>query len=176
MEDLLRIGVVTTTHGLRGELKVFPTTDDPRRFDDCDEVFLVKKRDGHPLQQEKRLLHVERVKYFKNIVIIKFKEFNDINEVEQFRKCDIMVTREHAVPLEEGEYFFCDVIGASVSEEDGTPVGTVKDVLETGANNVFVIEMEDGREVLFPSIPDCIKKIDVENKQIVAHIMPGLLD
>lgn len=173
MEDLLRIGVVTTTHGLRGEVKVFPTTDDPRRFDDCDEVFLVKK---HPLQQEKRLLHVERVKYFKNIVIIKFKEFNDINEVEQLRKCDIMVTREHAVPLEEGEYFFCDVIGASVSEEDGTPVGTVKDVLETGANNVFVIEMEDGREVLFPSIPDCIKKIDVENKQIVAHIMPGLLD
>lgn len=173
MEDLLRIGVVTTTHGLRGEVKVFPTTDDPRRFDDCDEVFLVKK---HPLQQEKRLLHVERVKYFKNIVIIKFKEFNDINEVEQLRKCDIMVTREHAVPLEEGEYFFCDVIGASVSEEDGTPVGTVKDVLETGANNVFVIEMEDGQEVLFPSIPDCIKKIDVENKQIVAHIMPGLLD
>ncbi len=173
MEDLLRIGVVTTTHGLRGEVKVFPTTDDPRRFGDCDEVFLVKK---HPLQQGKRLLHVERVKYFKNIVIIKFKEFNDINEVEQFRKCDIMVTREHAVPLEEGEYFFCDVIGASVSEEDGTPVGTVKDVLETGANNVFVIEMEDGQEVLFPSIPDCIKKIDVENKQIVAHIMPGLLD
>ena len=80
------------------------------------------------------------------------------------------------MPLEEGEYFFCDVIGASVSEEDGTPVGTVKDVLETGANNVFVIEMEDGQEVLFPSIPDCIKKIDVENKQIVAHIMPGLLD
>jgi len=190
LEDLLRIGVVTTTHGLRGEVKVFPTTDDPRRFDDCDEVFVVKK---HPLQPErrphqreervpeparleKRLLHVERVKYFKNIVIVKFKEFNDINEVEQFRKCDIMVSREHAVPLEEGEYFFCDVIGAAVSEEDGTPIGTVKDVLETGANNVFVIEMEDGREVLFPSIPDCIKKIDVEKKQIVAHIMPGLLD
>lgn len=176
MENLLRIGVVTTTHGLRGEVKVFPTTDDPRRFDDCDEVYLVKKRDGHPLPREKRLLHVERVKYFKNIVIVKFKELNDINEVEPFRKCDIMVTREHAVPLEEGEYFFCDVIGAAVSEEDKTPIGTVKDVLETGANNVFVIEMEDGREVLFPSIPDCIKKIDVENKQIVAHIMPGLLD
>lgn len=190
LEDLLRIGVVTTTHGLRGEVKVFPTTDDPRRFDDCDEVVLIKKCENHPLQwenhplqrenhpfkQERHLLHVERVKYFKNIVIVKFKEFNDINEVEQFRKCDIMVTREHAVPLEEGEYFFCDVIGAAVSEEDGTPIGTVKDVMETGANNVFVIEMEDGREVLFPSIPDCIKKIDVENKQIVAHIMPGLID
>lgn len=169
MEDLLRIGVVTTTHGLRGEVKVFPTTDDVRRFDDCDEVVLVTK-------QEKLLLHVERVKYFKNIVIVKFKEFNDINEVEHFRKCDIMVTREHAVPLEEGEYFICDIIGASVVEEDGTPVGTVKDVMETGANDVFVILTEDGKEVLFPSIPDCIKKVDVEKKEVVAHIMPGLMD
>lgn len=169
MEDLLRIGVVTTTHGLRGEVKVFPTTDDVRRFDDCDEVVLVTK-------QEKLLLHVERVKYFKNIVIVKFKEFNDINEVEHFRKCDIMVTREHAVPLEEGEYFICDIIGANVVEEDGTPVGTVKDVMETGANDVFVILTEDGKEVLFPSIPDCIKKVDVEKKEVVAHIMPGLMD
>ena len=188
MEDFFQIGIITSTHGLRGEVKVFPTTDDPRRFDDCDEVFVVRKhplqperhpREGRlsePARPEKRLLHVERVKYFKNIVIVKFKELNDINEVEQFRQCDIMVSREHAVPLEEGEYFFCDVIGAAVSEEDGTPIGTVKDVLETGANNVFVIEMEDGQEVLFPSIPDCIKKIDVENEQITARIMPGLLD
>ncbi len=169
MEDLLRIGVITTTHGLRGEVKVFPTTDDVRRFDDCDEVILIKNQEYIPL-------HVERVKYFKNLVIVKFKEFNHINEVELFRKCDIMVTREHAVPLEEGEYFFCDMIGAKVSEEDGTPVGIVKDILETGANNVFVIGTEDGREVLFPSIPECIRSIDVEKKEIVAYIMPGLMD
>lgn len=169
MEDLLRIGVITTTHGLRGEVKVFPTTDDVKRFDDCDEVILVKEKQHIPL-------HVERVKYFKNLVIVKFKEFNNINEVELFRKCDIMVTREHAVPLEEGEYFFCDMIGAKVSEEDGTPVGIVKDILETGANNVFVIGTEDGREVLFPSIPECIRSIDVQKKEIVAYIMPGLMD
>lgn len=169
MEDLLRIGVITTTHGIRGEVKVFPTTDDVRRFDDCDEVILVTKREQIPL-------HVERVKYFKNIVILKFKEFNDINQVEQFRKCDIMVTRENAVPLEEGEYFICDIIGAEVVEENGEPVGRVKDVMETGANQVFVIEMPEGKEVLFPSIPQCIKKVDVENKKVVAHIMPGLLD
>ena len=78
--------------------------------------------------------------------------------------------------LEEGEYFFCDMIGAKVSEEDGTPVGIVKDILETGANNVFVIGTEDGREVLFPSIPECIRSIDVEKKEIVAYIMPGLMD
>lgn len=168
MDELLRIGVITTTHGLRGEVKVFPTTDDARRFDDCDEVILIKKGEHIPI-------HVERVKYFKNLVIVKFREFNDISEVEQLRKCDIMVTRENAVPLEEGEFFICDVIGARVVEEDGTQIGNVKDVLETGANNVFVIETEDGREVLFPSIPDCIKKVDVEKKEVVAHIMPGLM-
>lgn len=169
MDDLLRIGVVTTTHGLRGEVKVFPTTDDARRFDKCDEVILEGRN-------EQLVLHVERVKYFKNIVIVKFKEFHDISEVERFRKYDIMVTREHAVPLEEGEYFICDIIGAQVVEEDGTSIGTVKDVLETGANNVFVIQTDDGKEVLFPSIPECIKRVDVEKKEVVAFIMPGLME
>lgn len=169
MEDLLRIGVVTSTHGLRGEVKVFPTTDDAKRFEDCDEVILMTKK-------EKLTLHVEKVRYFKKMVIVKFKEFNDINQVETFRKCDIMVTRENAVPLEEGEFFICDIIGADVVEEDGSPVGTVRDVMETGANNVFVILTPEGKEVLFPSIPECIKKVDVENKQVVAHIMPGLMD
>lgn len=169
MDNLLRIGVITTTHGIRGEVKVFPTTDNVKRFDDCDEVILVTKKEQIPL-------HVERVKYFKNIVIVKFKEYNDINQVEQFRKCDIMVTRENAVPLEKGEYFICDIIGADVVEEDGNKIGAVKDVIETGANNVFVIETEEGKEVLFPSIPECIKKVDVENKLVTAHIMPGLMD
>lgn len=169
MDDLLRIGVITTTHGVRGEVKVFPTTDDARRFDDCDEVILVTK-------QEQMTLHVERVRYFKNLVIVKFKEFSDINQVETFRKCDIMVTREHAVPLEEGEFFLCDIIGAKVVEEDDTPIGTVTDVMETGANNVFVIQTEEGKEVLFPSIPECIRKVDVENQIVVAHIMPGLME
>lgn len=169
MEDLLRIGVITSTHGLRGEVKVFPTTDDAKRFEDCDEVILDTKK-------EKMTIHVEKVRYFKNMVIVKFREFNDINEVETFRKCDILVTRENAVPLEEGEFFICDIIGAEVLEEDGTSIGTVKDVMETGANNVFVITTPEGKEVLFPSIPECIKKVDVENKQVVAHIMPGLMD
>lgn len=169
MENLLRIGVITTTHGIRGEVKVFPTTDDPRRFDDCDEVILVTKKEQIPL-------HVERVKYFKNLVILKFKEFNDINEVETFRKCDIMVTRENAVPLEEGEFFICDIIGAEVVEEDGTRIGIVKDVMDTAANQVFVIRSDEGKELLFPSIPECIKKVDTENMQVVAYVMPGLLD
>lgn len=169
MEDLLRIGVVTTTHGIRGEVKVFPTTDDVKRFKKCDEVILVT-REGN------LTLHVEGAKFFKNIVILKFKEFNNINEVERFRKCDLMVTREHALPLEEGQYYLCDVIGADVVEEEGAHIGKVTDVIETGANNVFVIRTDEGKEVLFPVIPDCIKKVDTEAGVVTAHIMKGLME
>lgn len=169
MEDMLRIGVVTTTHGIRGEVKVFPTTDDVRRYDKCDEVILLTKKGN-------LTLHVQSVKYFKNIVIVKFKEFDNINDVEGFRQCDLMVTRENALPLEEGSYYLCDVIGAKVQEEDGTLVGVVKDVIETGANPVFEIRTEEGRNVLFPVIPQCIKNVDVEKGVVTAHIMDGLMD
>lgn len=169
MEDMLRIGVVTTTHGIHGEVKVFPTTDDVKRFKKTDEVILITK-------QGNLTLHVESAKFFKNIVIVKFKEYNDINEVEGFRKCDLMVTRENALPLKEGQFYFCDVIGAVVKDEDGAEIGTVKDVIETGANNVFSIETKEGKEVLFPVIPQCIRKVDAEAGIVTAHIMKGLLD
>ena len=169
MEDLLRIGVVIKPHGIRGEVKVFPTTDDVNRFKKTDEVILITKN-------EKLTLHVEGVKFFKNIVIVKFKEFNNINEIEGFRNCDMMVTRENALPLKEGQFYFCDVIGAKVVEEDGASIGTVTDVIETGANNVLAIMTEDGKEVLFPVIPDCIKKVDTKAGVVTAHVMKGLLD
>ena len=169
MEDMLRIGVVTTTHGLRGEVKVFPTTDDVKRYKKCDEVILAT-REGN------LNLHVEHVRFFKNLVIVKFKEFDTIEQVEKFRKCDLMVTRENAIPLKEGEYFLCDVIGCKVEDEEGCLIGTVTDTIETGANHVFAIETTEGKEVLFPVIPDCIKEVDVEEGRVVAHVMKGLMD
>ena len=94
MEQFFQVGIITDTHGLRGEVKVFPTTDDPYRYDDLDEVLL-------EVGNEKIPLHVQRVKYFKQFVIVKFKEFNSINEIEKYRKCSLLVTRENAVPLGE---------------------------------------------------------------------------
>ncbi|MCR5692071.1 MAG: ribosome maturation factor RimM [Eubacterium sp.] len=170
MEDMLRIGVVTTTHGIRGELKVFPTTDDINRFKKTDKVILVTR-------QGNLTLHIEGVKFFKNLVIVKFKEFDNINQVETFRKCDLMVTREDALPLEEGEYYLCDVVGAQVfDEKDQSLIGKVTQVIETGANNVFEIETEDGRTLLFPAIPDCIKTVDTKEGKVIAHVMKGLMD
>lgn len=168
MEDLLRVGVISSTHGVRGEVKVFPTTDDPERFQELEEVLLDTGR-------EKLTLAIEDVRFFKNMVILKFKGIDSINDAEKYKGRDLLITRENAVPLEEGEFFICDIIGSTVFEEDGTEFGTLKDVMETGANDVFVVEMKNGGEVLLPCIDDCIKEIDVEAKRIVAYIMPGLL-
>ena len=166
---MLRIGVVTKPHGLKGEVKVFPTTSEPERFRDCDEVYLVTKN-------ELLTLHVEGVKYFKKQAILKFKEFNRIEDVEAFHQCDLMVTRDDAIELEEGEYFLYDVPGCKVYDEDDKEIGEVKDVLETGANAVFVIQTTDGKEVLFPVIDECILAVDITNQRVQAHIMPGLLE
>ncbi len=170
MEDFLRIGVIIKPHGLKGEVKVYPTTDDMRRFDMCDEVYL-------DIRGKKKLVHVEGVKYFKKQVILKFEEFGKIEDIEAFKNVDILVDREHAVPLEEGEYFIADLIGLEVyDDENNEKIGVVKDVMEMPANNVYVIKNEEGKELLFPAIDDCIKDIDMENKKIIVHVMPGLLD
>ncbi len=169
MDNTLRIGVITNTHGIRGEVKVFPTTDDPKRFKKCKDVILRTKQGDLELT-------VESCKFFKNLVILKFKEFNNINDVEKFRKCDILVTRENAVPLEEGEYFICDIIGATVQTQEGTVIGKLTDVLQTGANDVYIVEDENAKEILLPVIPDCVKKVDVDNKLITVKIMDGLIE
>ncbi len=169
-DELLRVGGIITTHGLKGEVKIFPTTDDVKRFKKLKEVFMQDHK-GYWY-----LLHVESCKFFKDQVILKFKEFADINEVEGFKKCELYVDREHAVPLEEGEYYIADLIGLNVISDDGAFEGTLTDVLQTGANDVYVIEeKKSGRELLLPVIPDCVLDVSLENKLVKIHILKGLL-
>lgn len=168
MEDLFRVGVIANTHGIRGEVKVFPTTEDSKRFEWLKEVLLDTGKEKLPLE-------VERVRFFKNLVIVKFKGIDNINDIEKYKGKDLYVTRDNAIPLEEDEYYIADILGASVYTEDGEVFGVLKDVLETGANLVYTVEHE-GREVLLPVIPDCVKDVDTENKKVVVHILPGLLD
>jgi len=166
MEDLLKVGVITTTHGIRGEVKVYPTTD-ADRFLDLEYVLLDTGR-------EKRKLEIENVKYFKNLVILKFRGIDNINDIEQYKGHDLYVTRENAIPLEEGEYYLADIIDAKVVTEKGEDFGILKDVLETGANLVYVVEHE-GKEVLLPVIPECVKNVDVSAGIVTVHIMKGLV-
>lgn len=168
MEDLFRVGVIANTHGIQGEVKVFPTTEDPKRFEWLKEVLLDTGKEKMPLE-------IQKVRYFKNLVIVKFKGIDSINDIEKYKGMDLYVTRENAIPLEEDEYYIADIIGSEVNTEDGAFFGVLKDVLETGANLVYIVEHE-GKEVLLPAIPDCVKDIDIAEKKIVVYIMPGLLD
>ena len=169
MEDLLRVGVISSTHGVRGEVKVFPTTDDARRFKKLKTVIL-------DIRPEPVLLNIENVKFFKNMVILKFKEFNNINEVEKYKGRDLLIRRDQAVKLGPDENFIIDLVGLSVVTDEGEDFGILKDVMKTGANDVYVIEGKDGKEYLFPAIKQCVLNVDLEAQTIMVHIMDGLLE
>ena len=169
MEDLLQVGIITSTHGVRGEVKVYPTTDDPRRFRRLKEVVL-------DTGKEKLNLEIEGVKFFKQFVILKFKGLDNINDIEKYRQKSLYVTRKNAVRLQKDEYFIADLIGLKVQDESGKELGTVKDVIETGANDVYEVEMADGKSLLLPAIKQCILNVDVENGTMQVHVLEGLLD
>jgi 16S rRNA processing protein RimM len=168
MNDLLRIGVITTTHGIRGEVKVFPTTDDPMRFKTLKSC-IIELRDG-PVT-----LEIQSVKFFKQFVILKFKGFDNINDIMGFVKQDLMVDRENAVECAPGEYFICDLLGMDVITDEGVLLGTLTDVLETGANNVYEVTTKENKQILLPAIPQCILDHNMESRQIVVHLMKGLI-
>lgn len=168
MEKLLQVGVISSTHGVRGEVKVFPTTDDAQRFKKLKEVLL-------DTGKEQIVLHIQGVKFFKQFVILKFKEFDNINDIEIYRGKSLYVTRQNAVKLERDEYFVADLIGMKAVSDDGALEGTLRDVMETGANDVYVIELSDGRELLIPAIKQCVLDVDLENGMITFHLLEGLL-
>lgn len=169
MDDLLQVGVIAQTHGIKGEVKVFPTTDDVNRFKSLKKVIL-------DTEKEKLELEIEGVKFFKQYAILKFKGIDNINDIEKYKGKSLLVTRDNAVKLEKNEYFIADMIGMKVLTEDEQQFGTLIDVLETGANDVYIIETVDKKEVLLPAIKQCILNIDIENQVMKVHIMEGLLD
>ena len=168
MQEILQVGAVTSTHGLAGEVKVFPTTDDPKRFKKLKKVLL-------DTGKGMRELEVVQVKFFKNLVILKFRGCDKIEDVMGFKGRELYVTREYAVKLKKNEYFVADLIGMKVFLEDGSYLGTLDDVLQTGANDVYEVHMEDGREVLIPAIRQCILAVDIEEEKMTVHLLEGLL-
>ncbi len=167
MEDLLQVGVIANTHGIKGEVKVFPTTDDNNRF---------KKLKTVKLDTGKELLdlEVEGVKFFKQMVILKFKGISSINDIEKYKGRPLLVTRDQAVKLEEGEFFITDLIGLKVCLEDGSFFGTLRDVIQTGANDVYVVDSAEHGQVLLPAIKDCILDIQTEQGFLTFRPMKGL--
>lgn len=167
MNDMLQVGAITSTHGLKGEVKVFPTTDDPKRYDYLKEVWL-------DTGKEMLQLEVQSVKYFKQFVIVKFKGIDRIEDVERYVKKSLYVTRENAVELGEDENFIADLIGLKVIDEDGNHLGTLTDVLLTGANDVYVVT-EGDKEILIPAIKQCILQVNLEEGFMEVHLLEGLV-
>lgn len=169
MEQFFRVGVLTSTHGVHGEAKVFPTTDDSERFKDLKTVLL-------DTGKEHMELEIENVKFHKNMVILKFKGFDTIEAIERYKGKDLLVSRENAVKLKKNENYIADLLGLPVITDEGSTLGTLKDIMQTGANDVYVVETETGKEILLPSIRECILDVDLDKGQILVHIMDGLLD
>ena len=166
---MLRVGVITSPHGIKGEVKVFPTTDDAKRFKELKKVILDTGKEYIPME-------IEHVKFFKNMVILKFKGYDNINEIEKYKSRDLLITRDQAVDLEPDEYFITDLIGLAVVSDQGAELGILKDVLETGANDVYVVAMKDGKELMLPAIGDCILNVDLEQGRMEVHVLEGLMD
>ena len=166
---MLRVGVITSPHGIKGEVKVFPTTDDAKRFKELKKVILDTGKEYIPME-------TEHVKFFKNMVILKFKGYDNINEIEKYKSRDLLITRDQAVDLAPDEYFITDLIGLAVVSDQGVELGTLKDVLETGANDVYVVAMKDGKELMLPAIGDCILNVDLEQRRMEVHVLEGLMD
>ena len=169
MEQLLRVGVISSTHGVRGEVKVYPTTDDANRFKKLKKVVLATGREYIDLE-------ISGVKFFKNQVILKFKGIDNINDIEKYKGKDLLVHREDAVKLEENENYVADLIDFKVVTDEGQVLGCLTEVMETGANDVYVVETEDGKELLLPAIRDCILDVDLDEEVMTVHILPGLFD
>ena len=168
MEKQLQVGVISSTHGVRGEVKVFPTTDDVTRFRQLKKVYLDTGREMLPLE-------IQNVKFFKQFAILKFKGIDNINDIEKYRGKSLMIDREDAVALDEDEYFIADMIGMKVCTEDGSEFGTLKDVMETGANDVYIIDSLEHGEVLIPAIRECILDVDMDEERMTIHLMEGLV-
>jgi 16S rRNA processing protein RimM len=161
--------VITSPHGVHGEVKVFPTTEDPKRFSDLKKLYLDLKSG-----LEER--DVESVRYQKNMVLIRLSGIADRTEAERYRNCDLLITRDMALPLAENEYYIADLIGLRVVTDEGETLGTLKEVMQTGANDVYVVSGDAHGEMLIPVIPDCAIHTDLEAGVMTVHLLPGLID
>ena len=168
MNDRLKVGAITTTHGIKGEVKVYPMTDDVNRFKKLKKVYL-------DTGKETICLEVASARFFKDLVILKFKGIDNINDIEKYRGKELFIDREDAVKLNKDEYFIADLMGLRALSDDESIDGEIYDVLSTGANDVYVIHYDNDKEILLPAIKECILNVDIENGLMRFHIMDGLL-
>ena len=167
MDKYFEIGKIAGTHGIKGTLKIFPTTDVPERFELLKEVILEVKG-------EKKVCKVSKVGYHKNFVLLTLEEYNDINQVEGFKNGRILIPEEEALPLGEDEYYTRDLYDMDVFTEEGENLGKIGEVYTTGANDVYGVVDAEGKELLIPAIKQCILEVNVREKKMIVRLLEGL--
>ena len=168
MQEFLEIGQIVNTFGIKGMVKVNPFTDNINRFDDLKKVYIKNK-------SQKYELEIEEVKYHKNMVLIKFKGIDKVEDAESLRNSYILVNRKDEKPLNEGTYYIVDLLGLDVYTDEDELLGKLEDIYNTGSNDIYVVKNELGKQILLPAIKDVIKEINIENRKIIVHIINGLL-
>lgn len=165
--DLLEVGKIVNTHGLRGEVKVVAWTDYPEVFEDIEYVY-VKKNDGY------ERLDVKGIKYQKGNLIVKFPQIKDIDEAQMYKNKVLYAERSMLGELPEGVHYIADLIGLEIVKENGEVVGTIADVFNTGANDIYDVKREGRKNLLIPVIDEVVLNIDLENKKVTVRMMEGL--
>lgn len=168
MERYLEIGQIVNTFGIKGQVKVNPFTEDIKKFDKLNEIYVEKKK-------ELQLFQIENVNYNKHTVILKLKGIDTIEQAEEYRNCYIKIDREKEEKLPEGVYYIVDLLGLDVYTDEGKLLGKVDDIYNTGSNDIYVVKDELGKQILLPGIEEVLKQVDLENKKIIVHIIDGLI-
>ncbi|TYQ18230.1 UNVERIFIED_CONTAM: 16S rRNA processing protein RimM [Acetivibrio alkalicellulosi] len=171
MIQFFEIGKIVNTHGVKGEIKIIPLTDDPNRFSELKCLFIAPS-----ISTEMEKYNVEGVKYQKNFVILKLEEINDIDTAQSFKDKFVIIDRKDAIKLEKESYFICDLININVFDESGNNLGYLKEVLKTGSNDVYIVKNNTGKEILIPALKTVIKGVFLEEKKMVVSLPQGLID
>ena len=165
MEKYLEIGQIVNTFGIKGQVKIVPFTDDITRFDELKEIYVEKKN-------ELKLFQIEQVNYKKNMVILKLKGIETVEEAEKLRNCYLKIDRKDAKKLPKDTYFIVDLLGLDVYTDEGKLLGKVDDIYNAGSSDIYVVKDELGKQILLPAI----KEVDLENQKIIVHLIKGLVD
>ena len=169
MEKYLEIGQIVNTFGIKGQVKIVPFTDDITRYDELKEIYVEKKN-------ELKLIQIEQVNYKKNMVILKLKGIETVEEAEKLRNCYLKIDRKDAKKLPKDTYFIVDLLGLDVYTDEGKLLGKVDDIYNAGSSDIYVIKDELGKQILLPAIKDVLKEVDLENQKIIVHLIKGLVD
>ena len=168
MEEYLEIGQIVNTFGIKGQVKVVPFTDDITQFDTLKQIYIEKRKNLE-------LFEIEKSNYHKNMIILKLKGIDTPKQAESLRNCYIKINRKDARKLPEGTYFIVDLIGLDVYTDEEKLLGTLEDIYNAGSSDIYVVRTSEGKQILLPAIKDVIKKVDIENKKVIVHIIEGLI-